>query len=1588
MSFFKSVIARMSIDITANTGKLDYVLDKAQVSLNKFKASSLQTSKIVGGTMAASFAVAGAAAYAASKQIGKMSDEADKIGVSSDYMSKLSAGLGAAGIQAKQVTASFEKMNETIRKSAVATSSQASAFSTLGISYEKLKGLNTEAQFESIINSLSKMEEGTLKASSANYIFGTSGRALLKELKDGSKSIQELTDKYGKLGHAISAVTEEQAKRFNKSIADAKAQFKGLVMTVGAQVLPVFDKLITTIPNLTGLARGFGTALGSVIGIAASLGTIIKNVFDVIGTVIGATVATVTQSIAYLDKKMNDIVASYAYLNSLITFGNQQAYWEGIMQDADKASAEAEASVQASKERIALIWSELPKDINGKIEDAIGSISGYMEAVLGEVDKTAKVAEASVGKTIDEIVGLKKAADSLVMSLKREHRPIQSMFEDWGKSIQLLEDVKPFWSKAEYEEGISLAKESGAKIVDAMMEEFNKVGDVINSIFGKALDDVEEIIEDIDFASMFDGFAAGLNPAIGALQSFKDELAIISELYEGGYLDKGQKTFYSTGLAAEFALSSMSQMAEQGSRAQKKLATAAAAVNTVLAITAILEQGKGDPYTAFARMAAMAALVASLGVQISGSFGGSGGSGGAEQQQRTQGTGTVLGDASAKSESINNALETIAKASDKIVGINSKMLRSLESMKDAIAGTITQMGRLGGIGDMGTKASGFGGLIGAIDSIIFGKSKVIDRGIQILAGGISQAIDGTLFEAYEVARKKGLFGSSTRTNSEALGDGISNQIGLIFESMTDAILAGAESIGVNMLKVQSALSKYRIEEQRISLLDLSPDEQRTELEAVFSSIFDGLVNVSIPFITQFQKAGEGLGETLARVSTTVLVFEEAVESMGLEFIQKQIDPELFAQAAVAIADFAGGIESFIDGYSTYISKFLSENEQLEILAGRIGGVFDGLGLALPDTREGFTQLIQSLDLTTESGQMAFGMLIALSGEMDSYYNSLERQEAERARLEQERIEQMNDARIAVEEYIQTMAEHRSELNRTVDMYLVAETEYDNMILRYEEATAAARELGLSQQVLSQIQRQFAFESEQLIIKTKLSILRNARDLFGNNDVTSEMSSGFSNVSKQVNGLFAAWEKAIKSLKEFSNSLLLNEQLTTLTPFQRFIESQSQFWDTYDRAMGGDVDAANSLPDMAKEFLTAARFVFASSDDYSEIFDSVLSAINNVEMPSNIPEIIMESTNSAINAATNSVQTSVADNLITELERILAATELAQELAYLSDVMNTSVFELAETLGIPLDELVKVFGVEISNMTDGMVNSLVGIAEVLGVSVLELSDSLGLGLDDLLSTFGMTVDELKDATVDTLQEVADSLGIDLSALASALGISVEGVANSVDSFETSMTYAQQQAISGLSRALGISVDDLTSIFDSTGDLLSMTVDDLARTLGISVDDIPEGLRSSLGSLLGNTATESTAGDRIITSAIQTMDNSLTMSTDKMTTRITDVYNVVDSQSRTLNDMRIYLSRIADNTINRPAAQPPIPPPSGVQSFGNLSVPLNDAEDETNKELIRKITQLNDNIVGLRNEEKESGRGIQRELSTLAREMSRA
>jgi hypothetical protein len=132
-----------------------------------------------------------------------------------------------------------------------------------------------------------------------------------------------------------------------------------------------------------------------------------------------------------------------------------------------------------------------------------------------------------------------------------------------------------------------------------------------------------------------------------------------------------------------------------------------------------------------------------------------------------------------------------------------------------------------------------------------------------------------------------------------------------------------------------------------------------------------------------------LGETLVRIATEVQVAQEAFRQLGL--VVNVVDPERFAQISDSLIQAAGGLEAFITGMQTFVAAFSTEAYQFDVASSELSSAFAQVGLAVPDTREGMWELMQSLDATTEAGQEQIATLLRLAGVADEYYSLLDQQ---------------------------------------------------------------------------------------------------------------------------------------------------------------------------------------------------------------------------------------------------------------------------------------------------------------------------------------------------------------------------------------------------------------------------------------------------------------------------------------------------------------------------------------------------------------------------------------------------------------------
>lgn len=445
-------------------------------------------------------------------------------------------------------------------------------------------------------------------------------------------------------------------------------------------------------------------------------------------------------------------------------------------------------------------------------------------------------------------------------------------------------------------------------------------------------------------------------------------------------LETAEKAFR----AVEFALS-VRAMAQNAAETLG-IITNSAAQATAEGTAGIAAQSKLPFPFNIAAMAATAGALIAAGVAVFGGFGG----GGNNLPKSNDGTGTVLGDATAKSDSIKRAIESLKEVDTVMLGYSRQMAASLSSIEDQIGGFAALVLRTGDVNASqgvaeGFKTSGVGSIlsnipiIGGLLGSLFGtKTKVVGSGLYGGAQSLGDILAGGFDASYysDIQKKKKFFGITTstkyRTQFADADAGLENQFTLILREFNDAILAAAGPLGLATDAIQQKLNGFVVNIGKIDLQGLTGEEIEEKLTAVFGAAADQMAQAAFPGIERFQQVGEGLFETLVRVSSTVESVTSTLTMLGSSASLMSIDMK------VALANQFESLSDFTDAASSYFETYYTAAEQAAARTAQFTGVFESLGLAMPSTLAGFRALVEAQDLTTAAGQATYATLLQLA----------------------------------------------------------------------------------------------------------------------------------------------------------------------------------------------------------------------------------------------------------------------------------------------------------------------------------------------------------------------------------------------------------------------------------------------------------------------------------------------------------------------------------------------------------------------------------------------------------------------------------
>lgn len=444
------------------------------------------------------------------------------------------------------------------------------------------------------------------------------------------------------------------------------------------------------------------------------------------------------------------------------------------------------------------------------------------------------------------------------------------------------------------------------------------------------------------------------------------------------------------------------------------------------------------PFNLAAGATVLAALAA-VGVAVAGGGGGAAKPSLSDQRQQSQGAGTVLGDAAAKSESLERSLQIAMRNTNQDLEYSSQMVRSLRSidnnMSSLAAAVARSVGLSAGFSTEGLglgssfKTSGIGKVLGTAPvlggflSSLFGtKTKVTlsDFGLsfadQSIADILANGVDASTYQDVTTTKKKKFLGLTTSTKTStsriagAVDGDVTAELQRVVASLRDGVLAAASVLGVE--GAQATLDALRLTLGDVSLKDLKGDELEQALSAVFGKAADQMAEAVLPAVTKFQQVGEGAFETITRLARDYQVVDVTLRSIGKSFALVGVSS---IEARERLIDLVGGLDALQEGTAFFAENFLSEAERIAPLQQAVTAELKRLGLESISTKEQFKQAVLGLDVTTEAGAELYAALIALApafAKVSDYMEEAADTAAEVARRNADQL--VNDARDVVQ----------------------------------------------------------------------------------------------------------------------------------------------------------------------------------------------------------------------------------------------------------------------------------------------------------------------------------------------------------------------------------------------------------------------------------------------------------------------------------------------------------------------------------------------------------------------------------------------
>ncbi|WP_016854796.1 hypothetical protein [Halomonas smyrnensis] len=380
-----------------------------------------------------------------------------------------------------------------------------------------------------------------------------------------------------------------------------------------------------------------------------------------------------------------------------------------------------------------------------------------------------------------------------------------------------------------------------------------------------------------------------------------------------------------------------------------------------------------------------------------------------------------------------------------------------------------------------------------------------------------------------------------------------------------------------------------------------PDQVADRLTSRYGRVLDQLGG-------DFGRFVRGLGGTIDEMVPQALAARQAftfvsdsAETLNLRF---RTTGASAYEAAASLAEMAGGMEGLQSLQANYTSAMYSDQERMVRLEAELRTEFRALGMTLPETREGFRDLVEAQNLNTRAGRQNYTQLLR----MVDGFNQL-----------QQTMGDTEDGVDSLEDSLATAQGNAADAEQAVRRAWEA---FDNQ--------SSAQRIDLLE-LMGDQERILALQREDELASLDASLRPIQERIWALQDEAQAQAAAAEAGQQYASALADAGEWLGGMLGNISE-WVDQQQATAQSPAVNLDNAQQQFARQLAMAEAGDREALQSITQYADRYLAAGEAYYASGTGAQRIEGEILDALAALPEATSAEQFIVDGVRDALESS--------------------------------------------------------------------------------------------------------------------------------------------------------------------------------------------------------------------------------------------------------------------------------------------------------------------------------------------------------------------